>query len=128
MRLMISHSILLPSRHSFASSSIPVPSLVEDDALADWKAWDESLGWVMEDPNPVMDQPPTETPPTETPPAEAPTSPKPTIPELKATIDARVRAREHLMGSLYAHLPARRLTGRWRGRLCVMLWVSAVVA
>ncbi|KAM0407315.1 hypothetical protein ACHAPZ_002565 [Fusarium culmorum] len=52
-----------------------------------------------------MDQPRTETPRTETPPAEALASPKPTIPELKATIDARVRAMEHLMGSLYAHLP-----------------------
>ncbi|KAK6710103.1 hypothetical protein SNK05_004578 [Fusarium graminearum] len=50
-----------------------VPCLVENDALADWAAWDESLGWVMEDPNPAMDQPPTETPPT-----EAPASPKPT--------------------------------------------------
>ncbi|PCD20760.1 hypothetical protein FGRA07_04912 [Fusarium graminearum] len=50
-----------------------VPCLVENDALADWAASDESLGWVMEDPNPAMDQPPTETPPT-----EAPASPKPT--------------------------------------------------
>ncbi|EKJ70297.1 hypothetical protein FPSE_09514 [Fusarium pseudograminearum CS3096] len=85
-----------------------VPCLVENDALADWAAWDESLGWVMEDPDPVMDQPPTETP----------ASPKPTITELKATIDARVRLAAEPISR------ARRLTGRWRGRLCRVVGIG----
>ncbi|CAG1977035.1 unnamed protein product [Fusarium graminearum] len=71
--------------------TMSVPCLVENDALADWAASDESLGWVMEDPNPAMDQPPTETPPT-----EAPASPKPT------NIPGWARLQRHLQTA--AHL------------------------
>ncbi|QPC69528.1 hypothetical protein HYE68_000280 [Fusarium pseudograminearum] len=44
------------------------------------------------------------------------------VPELKATINARVRLAAGPISR------ARRLTGRWRGRLCIVLWASAVMA
>ncbi|KLP11514.1 uncharacterized protein FFB20_05258 [Fusarium fujikuroi] len=79
-----------------------------NDALGDWRIVDETLGMVLPDKEPDMNQPPLRSPPPPSPP------PLP-MSELVASIEAKaerpvqvqrtaVAAREYLQGPLYAHL------------------------
>ncbi|GKT98012.1 sugar transport protein stp1 [Fusarium langsethiae] len=92
------------------------PSFLENDSLEGWEGWDESLGLILPDTDPVMDQPSPDPPAP-----EAPASEELTIPELKAEIDQKVRlaaetAREARWSHFYDHIPRTELDWTLEGR------------